>query len=52
MIELFDSEVKIDDFDVSKCYANLPIETYTIKFEEIEQESVEKITRNFSLFKC
>ena len=51
-IGMLDAQVEFDDFDVSKCYKNLPIETYTIKFEKIEKENMEEIVRNFSLFKC
>jgi len=51
-IEILDSEVEFEDFDVSKCYKNLPIETYTIKFENIEHRNIEKLNNNFTLFKC
>ena len=51
VIEEINSNVNVEDFDVSQCYINKPLNFYMIQFGEITNNDLLVFSKHFQAFK-
>jgi len=50
-LEEVDTNVNVEDFDVSRCYVNKPMNFYVIQFGELTHNNLTFLSENFQIFK-
>ena len=51
MLEEVNTNVNDEDFDVSQCYVNKPMNFYVIQFGELTHNNLTFLSENFQSFK-
>ena len=51
VFEEINTDVNVENFDVSQCYVNKPLDFYIIQFGEITYDDLLVLSKNFQTFK-